>query len=82
MGKPLGERLVIEAFQRSPDEMGWVPLDRLEALFDADHLPGAIDQFLPEEDDEDDLIARLMREHRRDADAARRIELAAGLLDE
>lgn len=79
---PLGERLVIETFQRAPSEMGWVPLDRLEALFDADHLPGVIEEVLPDEDGEEDLIARLMREHRRDADLARRNALVAGLLDE
>lgn len=79
---PLGERLVIEAFQRAPSEMGWVPQDRLEALFDADHLPGSNAVVLPEDDNEDDLIARLMRDHRREADLARRNALAAGLLDD
>jgi hypothetical protein len=79
---PLGERLVIEAFQRAPSEMGWVPQDRLEALFDADHLPGSNFVVLGEDDSEDDLIARLMRDHRREADLARRNALAAGLLDD
>lgn len=79
---PLGERLVVEACQRPPSEMGWVPQERLEALFDADHLLGLNLVNVAEDESEDDLIARLMRDHRREADLARRNALAAGLLDD
>ncbi len=75
---PLGEQLAAEALRATG---GWASRERLAALLGDRPLGEALADPDGDEDD-DDIIARLMREHRRESENARREALAAGLLDE
>lgn len=76
----LGQALTEEALSVDPARLGWVSLNQLTNLLRTE--PGGdAGADADDEEGEDDLIARLMREHRRSVEQDRRDKAARWLLE-
>ncbi|MFK4792193.1 sigma factor-like helix-turn-helix DNA-binding protein [Sphingobium sp. ZW T5_29] len=78
----LGQTLRSEAMAAGLSVLGWATPDRIAALFGEASAHTIETVSAAEDEEDDDLFARLMREHRRTAEVARRDATAEWLLDE
>jgi Sigma-70, region 4 len=76
----LGQALAADAVSADPAQLGWASLEQLAELLEtepAEQFGSTVDG----EEDEDDLITRLMREHRSSVEQDRRDKAAQWLLE-
>lgn len=78
----LGQTLRSEAVAAASSVLGWSTPDHVTALFGEASAQSAETVSEAEDEDDDDLFVRLMREHRRTAEVARRDATAEWLLGE
>lgn len=79
---PIGEALITEALAADPAWMGWVTHEQLGRIFGNESVESQCISTMPEDESDDDMFARLMREHRRGTELARRDAAAAWLLED
>lgn len=78
----VGKRLSKQALAANSLAVGWVSLERLADVIGGNYDAARASEPDDDEEDGDDLIARLMREHRRGVEQNKRTETAAWLLEE
>ena len=78
----VGKCLSKQALAANPLVVGWVSLERLADVIGGNYDAARASETDDDEEDGDDLIARLMREHRRGIEQNKRTETAAWLLEE
>lgn len=78
----VGRRLSQQALATDSSAVGWVSLERLADVIGGYYDAARADEADDDEEEGDDLIARLMREHRRGIEHSKRAETAAWLLEE
>lgn len=83
---PLGHALAADAVAVAPERLGWASLDELAELLQTEpseqiDATASDHEADHDEEDDDDLITRLMREHRRTVEQDRRDKAAQWLLE-
>lgn len=77
----LGQSLLSDALATAPERLGWVPAERLAQLLGTE-ATFAVEEPVDEDEDEEDVIARLRREHRHDIERERHNAIASLLLED